>query len=142
MSVFYRATRARAPYKIGVIKVSKPAAGKDAGASKPETAVTPEAVEPQPEAEVNAEAEVETEAEPAAEAEPVVEIEGTNLADAGFSATSVKNLNANNVYTVEQLLAVLEVTPDLADLPKIGTKSCATIMEELSIWKGIQETVQ
>lgn len=65
--------------------------------------------------------------------EPVVEqtTNATLLEDAGFSATSVKNLAANDITTVEQLQAYLAEGKDLVDLDKIGKKSASTITEEL-----------
>lgn len=80
--------------------------------------------------------------EPAVE-EPVAEEsqpaaaapEGIVLADAGFSAASIKNLEANNIFTVEQLEAYISTGETLEALPKIGERSARKIEEELAQWK-------
>lgn len=68
---------------------------------------------------------------------PVPEpVSTTRLEDAGFSRTSVKNLNANDIRTIEDLTAYIETGASLEALTKIGAKSAQTIQEELSAWKA------
>lgn len=84
--------------------------------------------------------------EPPAVEEPVVEepvVEETKeeqpastpLEALDISAKNIKLLQANNINTVEELLA-LEV--DLEDLPKIGRAAKQAIMEGLNKWQNDQ----
>lgn len=69
------------------------------------------------------------------------EVEAVLLENAGFSAASVRNLNANDIETVEQLEVYLQTGATLEALEKIGVKSAKTITEELDSWK-VKTSVQ
>ena len=73
---------------------------------------------------------VETVAEEVAE-EPV----STPLETLGISEKNINLLQANNINTVEELLAF---EGDLEDLPKIGRAAKKAIMEGLTQWQNAQ----
>lgn len=107
-----------------------------------ETAVPEEVITEETPAETPVEEPVETPVEepvetPEEQEVPVPEpVSTTRLEDAGFSRTSVKNLNANDIRTIEDLTAYIETGATLEALTKIGAKSAQTIQEELSAWKA------
>ena len=61
--------------------------------------------------------------------------EGTLLADAGFCDNSIKRLELNDIYTVEELETYIEENGTLLPLKKIAERSAELIMSELNAYR-------
>ena len=104
--------------------------------------VEPEVTEPEPVAPaevVEQEPEVQEAEEPAEVAEEPVE-DSTPLSVLGLSANNEKNLKSNNINSVEELSAFLASGSALEQLPKIGTKAEAVILEAFNKWQTDQKS--
>ena len=104
--------------------------------------VEPETTEPEavaPAEVVEQEPEVQEAEEPAEVAEEPVE-DSTPLSVLGLSANNEKNLKSNNINSVEELSAFLASGSALEQLPKIGTKAEAVILEAFNKWQTDQKS--
>ena len=112
---------------------------KDLGIAIPKKA---EVKQPEPE---KVEEPVVAPEEPVVEQEQIVEpeqveiqeekTEGTLLKDAGFCENSIRRLELNDIYTVEELEAYIEENGTLLPLKKIAEKSAEFIMNELKAYR-------
>lgn len=122
----YSHKRVLTPKDLGIV------APKQTEVKKPTPVIAPKKVE-------------EPVVEPEKIEEPVIEpekveiqeekTEGTLLADAGFCDNSIKRLELNDIYTVEELEAYIEENGTLLPLKKIAEKSAELIMSELNAYR-------
>lgn len=126
MSVLFKITKAKSPFRNGIFQV------KEAAPAVEIEQVTQEIVEPVIEEPVE-----ETEEEEVVEAPAEGIIVDPKLADcAEFSEKSVEYLGVNNITTVGELKDYLQNNNgDLTLLAKIGKKYAAVILEELTAWE-------
>lgn len=128
--------KAKAPFRYGIRVLKR----KDLNLPEVKTDTVPKeapAVEEVKEAVTPAVEEIkqeEVKEETPAVEEAKEEIAGTSLEAAGFSATSIRNLGANNIQTIEQLTAYIDTGATLEALDKVGSKSAKVIEEELNAW--------
>lgn len=128
MSVLFKVTKAKSPFRNGIFQVKEAASVVEIEQVVPEVEITEPVVEEPVEEVVE-----ETIEEPA----PVEEIVDPKLADCTeFSEKSVEYLGVNNITTVGELKDYLQNNNgDLTLLAKIGKKYAAVILEELAKWE-------
>ena len=133
--------KARPPYKFGLSRaqffkeIGLPELPKqEAKPAKEEKIIVVEPVE-EPQAQEIPEPVVESTVEPVIEEPVVEETSATSLEVLDISAKNIKLLEANNINTVEDLIAF---EGDLEDLPKIGRAAKQAIMEGLNKWQNAQ----
>lgn len=123
MSVIYKVTKAKSPFRNGIFQVKKAAVEIEQVTQEVEiTEPVKETVEETIEESV---------------AEPVTDVVDPKLAECKeFSDKSVEYLALNNITTVGELKEYLQKNNgDLTLLAKIGKKYAAVIVEELTTWE-------